>query len=128
MKKRILVIENDPGIKEILTIIFEQEGFQVLDIKNTDNIFSQISSFNPQLILLDIVHPGDEEDRICKLLKSTSNTKHIPIVIMSTMQTLIDQLEWSGANDTVLKPFVIDVLLQTVKNQLNTAVTSDAFI
>ncbi|MDB5119095.1 MAG: response regulator receiver [Sphingobacteriales bacterium] len=128
MNKRILVIENDPGIQEILTIIFEQEGFQVMDVKHTENIFSQISSFNPHLILLDIIHPGDEEDRICKLLKSTLKTKHIPIVLMSTMQTLINQLEWSGANDAILKPFVVDVLLQTIKKQLTMFLVDNATI
>jgi PleD family two-component response regulator len=59
MGKRILVIENDPGIKELLNIILKLEGYEVKELRHVEFSISEIVKFNPHLILMDIIQPGN---------------------------------------------------------------------
>lgn len=121
MGKRILVIENDPGIKEILNLILELEGFEVMDLKHAEFSVSRIVNFNPHLILMDILRPGNLERKFCQSLKLSAKTNHIPIILMSTLERLIIDFRMSGANDSILKPFMLDTFIETIKKHLKLA-------
>lgn len=83
--KRILVIDDDPDILEILDIIFEQEGYDVI-LSEIGEEADHIREINPDLILLDLEIKSSNKDGavICSYLKSQPETQKLPIVLLSS--------------------------------------------
>ena len=115
MKKKIFVIEDDQAIVEVVKIILENEGYDVITTGVADQILPIIYEESPQLILLDIWLGGYDGGSIAKELKSSQSTKHIPIIITSANNETERIAATSGADGFLLKPFTMDNLLQTVK-------------
>lgn len=119
MKKKILVAEDDTAILEVIKIILEGEGYEIISTDEKDTIFKLISSHNPGLILLDIWLSGHDGGKIAKYLKSNTDTKHIPVIMISANNDTEKISIESGADGFLLKPFDIDDLLKIVKKHAN---------
>lgn len=118
MKKKILLIENDIDISAIITLVLEEEGYDVLCITNYDNIFELINSYQPDIILLDVVKPTTEGTALCRELNLADESAHIPVIVLST-HPHISKVKEICADEVVQKPFDIDNLLAVVKEQFN---------
>lgn len=120
MKKRILVVENNKDILELISLVLKEAGYEVDAYRNETNMFDKIIAANPSAILLDIVKPTMEGTELCRQLKAAEGTTHIPVIVLST-HPQIDQVKDICADDIVNKPFDIDGLLETLKEQLQQA-------
>ena len=117
MKKRILVVENDTDLREILAIILEEEGYQVKVFGREKEIFSHIRDFQPHVILLDIIHPTIEGTELCRSIKAAENTKDIPVIVLST-HLKIESVKQICADEVVPKPFDVSQLLKVIEGEL----------
>lgn len=115
MKKKILVAEDDKAIIEVVRIILENEGYDVLTADQGEHVYKTIDKHAPDMILLDIWLFGEDGGQIAKTIKSKSHTKHIPLVMMSANNETEKITKEAGADDFLLKPFNIDDLLYMVK-------------
>jgi CheY-like chemotaxis protein len=113
--KKILVAEDDPGILEVIKIILEGEGYEIISTDDQETVHSLINDHMPKLILLDIWLSGYDGGKIAKHLKTKPETKHIPIVMISANNETPKIAKEAGADDYLLKPFDIDDLLRIVK-------------
>lgn len=115
--KKILVVDDDPDIREVISIILDMEGFKVAELDNGMGVLSEVKLNRPDVILLDVML-GDADGRdICKLLKESSVTRPIPIIIISATHGLHTMTEKNcGADDYITKPFDVDHLLERVKH------------
>lgn len=120
MKKRVLVVENNKDILDLISLVLDDAGYEVELYLNERNIFEQISIFKPDVILLDIVKPTVEGTELCRQIKAAEGTKHIPIVVLST-HPQIQKVKTVCADEVVEKPFDIDELVVTLQNQLQKA-------
>ncbi len=118
MKKRILVVENNKDILELISIVLEDEGYEVSLYLNEMGIFEHIVAFKPDAILLDIIKPTIEGTELCRQIKAAEGTKHIPVVVLST-HPQIEKVKDICADDTIEKPFDIEELLAALKEQLS---------
>ena len=121
-KKKILVIDDDPDILEVLGIILIDEGYDVTLSENGDE--TNDMTFNrPDLILLDIRLCGQDRTGadICSCIKSKRQTSQIPIILLSAENNLKQICEQCGANSYIRKPFDIDHLSRKVNEYLLTA-------
>ena len=118
MKKRVLVVENSPEILELITILLTEEGYVVSPAISERNIFEQITEFNPDAILLDIVKPTLEGTELCREIKAAEGTRHIPVIVLST-HPQIKKVKEVCADEVVEKPFDIDGLLLILSEQLS---------
>ena len=116
--KRILAIEDEIDILEILEYILIDSGYDVLASQTGDNIFEKVEEFEPDLILLDIMIFNRDGREICKALKADERTKDIPVIMVSAHPDVVNTIEKVGANDFVSKPFDINKLLQKIEHQL----------
>lgn len=116
MKKRVLVIEDDADILEILEIIFQDEGFEVIP-NRIGMSSSQIHSIQPDLILLDVRIAGYEKtgEDICRELKKSPATAHLPIILLSAEVGLAGLARRCGADAFISKPFEIYQLIDKVQ-------------
>ena len=118
MEKRILIVEKDKGIREVLDYILTEQGYEVKTLSNLANILADIIAFRPQAILLDIIVPGVEGTDVCKTIKSSSNTKHIPVIVISTSPQVTATIKEVCADEVISKPFDLEDLLDTIKKQV----------
>jgi DNA-binding response OmpR family regulator len=117
MIKRIVVVENDPAITEVLTIILQGEQYRVECFDNTSFIDGLVHDM-PGLILLDMWLSGLNGKDVCLQLKENTVYKHIPVIIMSANQDVKLHAEEACADDYLSKPFDINDLLLIVKKHM----------
>lgn len=112
--KKILVIDDDPAILEVITLILEDAGYE---LKTTDNAQTKryMMGYAPDLILLDIWMSGVDGRNICKSLKSNKATAKIPIIMISANKDTEKIAREAGADGFINKPFEMDDLLSMVK-------------
>ncbi|MFL3007433.1 MAG: response regulator [Candidatus Neomarinimicrobiota bacterium] len=118
--KSILVIEDEPDIREIIEFNLTKFNYNVLLANNGEKGLKQARSDEPDLILLDLMLPGIQGLDVCRIIKSDENLKNTPIIILSALgqeQDIIKGLE-AGADDYVNKPFSMDILKARIKTVL----------
>jgi DNA-binding response OmpR family regulator len=118
LKKRILVADDNPAILDALKIMLEEEGYEVETTVDGATVLDMKKPL-PDLLLLDIWMSGVDGRDVCKLLKSTTATKHIPIIMVSAAKDTEQIAKDSGADDFIAKPFQMDHLLATVAKYVN---------
>ena len=119
MSKKILIIDDDPDILEILSLLLLDNGYKVRALSCGDTVFDDIKDFQPDLILMDVMLAGMDGRAICKSIKENHLTYFLPVILISGTHDLAQSLHLPGApNDYVAKPFDIDHLLQVVRKQL----------
>lgn len=117
MKKRILVVENNKDILELISLVLEEADYDISLYANERVIFDHIIDFKPDAILLDIMKPTLEGTELCRQIKDAEGTKHIPVIVLSTHPKIQDVKE-GCADEIVEKPFDIHHLLATLKDQI----------
>lgn len=117
-KKTILAIDDEKDILNLLHYNLEKEGYQVLTAGTGESGFELAKGKKPDLVLLDLMLPGVDGLEVCKLLKNSKETKHIPVIMLTAKGSEIDQVVGLelGASDYIPKPFSVKVLLARVKN------------
>ncbi len=117
--KRILVVDDNTDILQIVKIILENYGFEVLATPKGEEAFSKTNTFNPQLILMDVfLSSGIDGREICKTIKSNSETKDIPVILFSAQVKMDDALKSWDADDFISKPFEVKELICKIKSHL----------
>jgi DNA-binding response OmpR family regulator len=122
MREKILILDDDKDILEILTLILTESGYEILSLSNGKKIFDEIKDFEPNLILMDVMLGDMDGLAICKAIKEKVQYKDLPVILISATHDMKELLHLQGApNDYLEKPFDIDVLLSTVKKNLKLA-------
>ena len=117
MTPKILVVDDDPAISEMLTIVLEAEGFEAVPVLDGLKAVPEFRSQNPDLVLLDLMLPGMSGVDICKEIRKESN---VPIVMLTAKTDTVDVvlgLE-SGADDYITKPFKPRELIARIRARL----------
>jgi DNA-binding response OmpR family regulator len=118
MSNKILVCDDDESIGEVLKIMLESDGFEVMGLQNGKGIQKKVEQFDPNLILLDIWMPGIDGKEITKLLKENPATRNIPIILISALNDTSKIAMECGADGFLTKPFDMHHLLSTVRSHL----------
>jgi DNA-binding response OmpR family regulator len=122
-KKRLLVIEDDVDVAEMLVVYFSGQGYEVLNaITGKDGISMARSKF-PNLILLDVMLPDMDGFDVCKVLRTTTLTKFIPITFLTQRDARADKVAGLelGADDYVTKPFDVEELRLRIQGSIRRA-------
>jgi two-component system alkaline phosphatase synthesis response regulator PhoP len=116
-KAKILVVEDEAPIQELLQFNLERKRYRVKIVDSGEAALAEASDFMPNLILLDIMLPGADGLEVCRQLKADPKTASIPIIMLTALSEesdIVAGLEL-GADDYVTKPFSPRVLLARVK-------------
>jgi DNA-binding response OmpR family regulator len=111
MIKKILVVDDDEGIVDALSLMLEEYGYEVSATLRGEETYQKVSRFNPDLIFLDILMSGADGRIICQKLKSNAKTKSIPIVMISAHPSAKRHALKVGADGFLAKPFETDELI-----------------
>ena len=117
MRQRILVVDDDPSLAEMLTIVLRGEGFDTAVIGDGSQALTAVRELRPDLVLLDLMLPGMNGIDVCRVLRADSG---VPIVMLTAKTDTVDVvlgLE-SGADDYIMKPFKSKELVARVRARL----------
>jgi two-component system phosphate regulon response regulator PhoB len=119
-KPKILVIEDERALVEILAANLEREGFEVMTAYDGQDGLRQAQLKLPDLIVLDLMLPVKPGLEVCRELRNGTRTREIPIVMVTAKAEESDQLVGfaMGADDYVTKPYSVKVLIERVKKEL----------
>jgi len=114
--KTVLVAEDEPDIRALITFSLEYAGYQVIEALNGEDAVTLAREGQPDLILLDVRMPKLNGYQACTVLKADALTKDIPVVFLSArgQETEIRQGLELGAEEYILKPFAPDELYRRV--------------
>lgn len=116
---KILAVDDDSDIVEVIKIILEDEGYEVSTLTSGVDVLNVIASTRPDLILLDVMLGGMDGRDICRQIKANKLFMNIPVIMISASHNLENLLMQPGSpNDFISKPFDIDNLVKTIKAQL----------
>ena len=120
MARRILVVEDEAPIREMVCFVLEQNGFQPVEAEDYDSAVNQLNEPWPDLILLDWMLPGGSGIQFIKHLKRESMTRDIPVVMLTARGEEEDRVRGleTGADDYITKPFSPIVLAARVRTLL----------
>ena len=116
----ILIVEDDPGTRELLDQWLRGRGFATVLAANGDDALTQMSRQAPDLLLLDVMMPGMDGYELAKILKTNPATAHIPIIVLTGLSDRKARLAClaAGVEDFLLKPVDLDELALRVRNLL----------
>lgn len=116
MGKRILIVDDDQDILDILHDLLEYFGYEVLTLADGDKVFENIAAFHPNLILLDVMLGQLDGRAICACIKQQMA---IPVIMTSgTHQVFYKHANPNGPDDFLAKPFEMESLLEKIEHQL----------
>jgi DNA-binding response OmpR family regulator len=118
-RKKIMIVEDNEAILDILTMILYDAGYEVIALKSSPEA-EHFHSGDLCLIMLDLRLSGSDKTgaELCELFKSRSNMRDIPVLILSAEQKIAEISTKCGADGFVKKPFDIDHLLAKVEFHL----------
>ncbi len=121
---KILLVDDEPEIVVLTRMMLEKAGYEVNVAKDSAECFERLKEEKPDLILMDIMMPGDDGWVTCRKIKENEKTKDV-LVAMFTVRSSEDSVEksfkYSHADAHINKPFQMKELLDTVKKLLEKA-------
>ena len=123
LKKRLLLIEDDFDVAEMLQVYFSAQGYQIFNAYSGKEGIAAARAKSPNLILLDVMLPDMDGFDVCKGLRTTPLTRFIPIIFLTQRDRRADKVAGLelGADDYITKPFDIEELRLRVQGSLRRA-------
>jgi DNA-binding response OmpR family regulator len=117
---RILVVDDNVDILQVVKAILETHGFEVLTTPRAEETFEKTETYQPQLILMDVyLSSGLDGREICKALKQNAKTKDIPVIMFSAQTREEEVLRVCKADDFLGKPFAMKDLLSKIRHHIS---------
>ncbi len=119
-KPRILVVEDDFDISNMLRIYFQSQGYEVAVAPRGGDALEMCRQQLPNIVVLDIMLPDIDGYEVCRQLRSNLRTSHIPIIFLTQRDERSDKIQGLelGADDYITKPFDVEELRLRVKNAI----------
>jgi two-component system response regulator MtrA len=117
MAHKILVVDDDNALREMVGIVLESEGFEVCFHDAGSGALDAFKAQEPDLVLLDVMLPGKDGIEVCSEIRATAGTPIIMLTAKTESEDVVRGLE-AGADDYVVKPFDPTVLLARIRARL----------
>ena len=121
MAKKIMVVDDEESLRELVKVILEQEGFKVITAKSGQECLDKLKEVKPDLILLDMMMPGMSGRETCERIRENPETKDLRVVFLTVArfsEVGKDILSKMNVLDYITKPFDNEDLVKRVKRAL----------
>ncbi len=116
VKKRVLVVDDSPTDRQLVTMLLQKQGYEVTTAADGEEALQKIAAERPPLIVLDIILPKMNGYQVLRQLKATPETRDIKVILLSSKNQQSDRF-WGlkqGADDYIAKPYPDEALLAAV--------------
>ena len=119
-RKRILIVDDDPGVQVLLSAYCEDSGYEAIEASNGAEALQKAERELPDLVLLDANMPHMDGFEATRMLKANDRTRHIPVIILTGLKSREDRIRGiaAGANDFLTKPIDQEDLMMRIRNHL----------
>ncbi|MGJ8626422.1 MAG: phosphate regulon transcriptional regulator PhoB [Sulfitobacter sp.] len=119
-KPQVLLVEDEPAQREVLSYNLEAEGYDVRRAENGEEAMLLVAEAKPDLMILDWMMPLMSGLEVCRQIKTRDDTRDIPIIMLSARSEEVDAVRGleTGADDYVIKPYSLKELMARVRTQL----------
>ena len=116
--KKIIVAEDNPEMRRIVSIRLEINGYTVIGAEDGEEALEKVKQEDPDLLILDLMIPKIDGFEVCRMLKFDDKHKNMPIIILSALDQQGDREKAikNGADAYFIKPFDLELLLNKIKN------------
>ncbi len=123
MRKKILVVDDDAELVELISFNLKQAGFSIGTACNGVDAIKKARSLQPDLIVLDVMMPELDGFAVCEILRRDPDTASVPIMMLTALSSELGRVAGlgSGASDFVTKPFSPRILVQRIAELLQKA-------
>lgn len=123
MTTRILIADDEKSVRQLLELVLQGQGYEVIAANNGDELVRLAQEFTPDLVLVDLMMPGLDGYEAIRQMRNDTRTAHIPMIILTARSAPNDVVTGfeTGADDYITKPFNIPELLARIKGQLRRA-------
>ena len=120
MKQSILLVDDEPNLRELLRQMLELGGFDVVEAEDGLDAVERLKQMTPSAMILDVMMPNLDGVTLCKKLRASVRFANLPIIMLSgkTQYRAVQEGLAAGANLYLCKPIAIDELIQSVKEVL----------
>jgi len=118
VKKKIMVVDDEPSLRELVSAVLEQEGYEVITAEDGKEALEKLKTIKPDLILLDMMMPGISGREVCEKIRADKKTKDLKVVFLTVArfsEVGKEELNKMNVSDYITKPFDNDDLLKRVK-------------
>ena len=117
---KVLVVDDEPHIAQILKFTLEKAGYHVFTAENGQDALDKIRELQPNLVILDVMMPIMDGYEVCRKMREDFKMNQIPVIMLSAKGELPERVKGleGGANDYLIKPYSNDELLLRVRNVL----------
>ncbi|HVS94255.1 MAG TPA: response regulator [Mucilaginibacter sp.] len=112
--KKVLLLDNDEAVLDVMQEALTFAGFNVKCIEQTSDIFSEIENYGPDVVVLDYLLNGINGGEICHQIKDNKKTSSLPVVIVSAYPKVLRSPGNYGCDDFIPKPFDLDDLTERI--------------
>jgi DNA-binding response OmpR family regulator len=123
MRKKILVVDDDPELVDLLSFNLKQAGYLIGTASNGADALKKARSFQPDLIVLDVMMPELDGLAVCEILRRDATMSAIPILMLTALSSELGRMAGlgSGASDFMSKPFSPRLIVARVEDLLKKA-------
>jgi DNA-binding response OmpR family regulator len=119
MTKKILVIDDNSDLLDLLKEALTGEGYEVECASHVDNIYESVRQSGAGLVIIDYILEGINGGELCHQLKINPRTKHLPVIMISGYPRVLESLGNYGADRFLAKPFDLEELLSVVNSHFS---------
>jgi len=121
MNSRILIADDDAGLRQLMRLILAREGFEVIEAADGEQALALAITGDPALILLDVMMPGLNGYDVCRRLKADQRTGRVPVVFVSAAEDVVhrNEVQRLGAVACIKKPVGPRDLVARIRAVLN---------
>lgn len=117
-RNRILVLDDDRNILDILDEALTYEEFEVKTAMDIKSFFSLMDDYQPNLVLIDYLLQGINGGEVCHQIKTEEETRKVPVILMSAYPRVFESLGTYGCDEFIAKPFDLYSLIDKVKSYM----------
>jgi two-component system cell cycle response regulator DivK len=125
MNKRVLILDDDPDILQICSIVLKKKGFDVSTLNTSNQVVDQVRTYQPNVILMDNWIPGPGGIEATRALKLSPETHDIPVIFFSANSNVTQLAREAQADYFLQKPFDITELEAIVQMAINQGVSTE---
>lgn len=112
---RVLVIDNDNDILDVLNEALTYEGYEVSSLCHVDNILPELQKYHPDIVIMDYLLNGVNGGELCHQIKINTPTAELPVLMISAYPPVLQSLGNCGCNVFIPKPFDLDHIVNSIQ-------------
>ncbi|HEV1997945.1 MAG TPA: response regulator [Candidatus Dormibacteraeota bacterium] len=124
MPQTVMLVDDDPQLRHVVSMFFELEGYTVVQAKDGQEAITMLGRSVPDVILLDLLMPDVGGTEVCQHVRANKELKEIPVIVFTAAETKEDELRAAGADRFIAKPYSLEGLRRVVRTLIKESAAS----